>query len=510
MNTYEMKDTVRMQATVGERTVLTELGQEFTLPDYQPEIKRLIRVKATVLPADKYVGGLSAECTGTVDYQILYTGNDGALYSTTQSGEYRFSVPTELPSDVELGEGIVCDVTSVAEQMTGRVQAPRRLSVKCRLRSRIRFYATRAIGGVADGEDLERLYGESVCVRRFLGTGEAVALADEILCDANDRAMRVICAEGQVFLTEVTAGSGCVNCRGELCLKLLCCHDDAPTEPPYTVTRRIPFTQSVPVDGAEVNCEASARGTCTELRVTVEEGRILCEASAVLEARAMRNERIAYVRDLYSTKRACETAHAQVVLPQMIRCANGNFSLNTAIPLEEVGIRAGLSVADLSGTVTVGETEVERGKYYLSGKCRFHAVLCGDGEFSAHELEVPFRYEMEGGDAIPADTDAAVDLISCRARVDGERIGLDAELAVSVALTADAQVALLTEAAFGSETERRHSAFTVCFPSREDTLWSVAKRYRIPVASLLARNDLAEAPAADSADSLANVHFLLV
>ncbi len=499
-----------MQGMVGERSVLTELNQEFTLPDYQPEIKRLLRVKATVLPADKYVGGGSAECTGAVDYSILYMGNDGALYCTTQSGEYRFAVPTELPPDVELGEGILCDVTSSAEQVTGRVQAPRKLSVKCRLRSRVRFYGTRAIGGVADAENLERLYGESVCVRRFLGTGEAFSLADEILCDANDRSMRVISAEGQVFLTDVTAGSGCVNCRGELCIKLLCCHDDTPEEAPYTVTRRIPFAQDVPVDGAEVNCEATACGTCTELRVTVEEGRILCEASVVLETRAMRNERVAFVRDLYSTKQSCETACAQIMMPQLLRCANGNFSINTAIPLEEVGIRQGLSVADLSGTVMLGETECERGKYYLSGRCRFHVILCGDGELSAQELEVPFRYEMEGSDQAPTDTDATVDLISCRARIDGERIGLDAELAVSAALTADLPVKLLTEVALGSELSSRHSAFTVCFPAREDTLWSVAKRYHIPVADLLARNDLADAPAADSPNSLADTKFLLV
>ena len=69
-----------IQAPIGDRTVITELSEEFSLPDYQPEMKRLLRVRATVLPSDQYVGAGNVECSGRIDYSILYTGNDGALY----------------------------------------------------------------------------------------------------------------------------------------------------------------------------------------------------------------------------------------------------------------------------------------------------------------------------------------------------------------------------------------------------------------------------------------------
>ena len=45
----EQRQTARMQAPLGERQIVTELSEDFDLPDYQPEIKRLLRVQARTL-----------------------------------------------------------------------------------------------------------------------------------------------------------------------------------------------------------------------------------------------------------------------------------------------------------------------------------------------------------------------------------------------------------------------------------------------------------------------------
>ena len=303
----ETKGGIRMQVPICDRQLLSEITSDFSLPDYQPEIKRLLRVRATVLPADTYVGTPSAELSGRIEYSILYTGNDGALYCTAQNGEYRLSCPFEMPTDVDLNEGILCDVDTVCDSVIARVAAPRKISVKCRLRSRVQLLGSgvreEAIPA-CDGE-LERLRGRAVTVRRFVGIGEALQLCDEVLCETREGELRVICAESEVFVSEAVAGSGVVNCRGEVCLKLICCREGSDALPTVQ-TRRIPFSQAVASEGVEVNCDASADGICSDVRFTVEEGRILCEMSVVLRTRAQRNEEIEYTRELYSTCCECE------------------------------------------------------------------------------------------------------------------------------------------------------------------------------------------------------------
>lgn len=89
----EQRQTARMQAPLGERQIVTELSEDFDLPDYQPEIKRLLRVQARVSSADTYIGAGNAECSGTVDYSILYSGADGTLYCASQTGSTALRSP---------------------------------------------------------------------------------------------------------------------------------------------------------------------------------------------------------------------------------------------------------------------------------------------------------------------------------------------------------------------------------------------------------------------------------
>lgn len=502
----------RFTSALCDRRVVTELSSDFSLPDYQPEIKRLLSVRATVSPADKYVGTGEAEFSGTVDYSILYAGNDGALYCTSQTGEYRFSVPMESAVDFELSDGLVCDAEIFPELPVGRVIAPRKLSVKCRLRSRIRLYGTRLLTesfkGVAE-ESVRRLRRCTEFKETFVGVSDPIRLSDEILTDASAQALRVICADAVAFVNEVTCGSGCVNCRGEVVLKLLCTNEGEEGAI-FSQLRRIPFSGSVPTDGAEVNCLACARGGVSDVVITVEEGRILCEATVRVEARAERNAEMWFTEDAYSTEAEGECTVRQIALPVLLRAHTGNFSLNTTLSWKEAGLRQDATISDLSVIPFITGLENENGRYVLSGKCHCYALCSVEGDVIMQELELPFRYVTEGSTEEVKDYDADVVAVSCRARTDGERIHVDAELAIALMTHGERRIHALTEAEFSEPIERAGEAYLIAYPSRSDTLWSVAKRYHRAVEDVARMNPIAEGPAADATDSLAGVRYLLL
>ena len=126
----EEHSSLRMQVPLCNRSGMTELSSDFSLPDYLPEIKRLLRVRATVLPPDKYIGAGNADFTGAIEYAILYSDNDGALYCVTERGEYQFAVPLDTVADIDLNDGLTCDSDVIPEAVSGRVAAPRKEPVK--------------------------------------------------------------------------------------------------------------------------------------------------------------------------------------------------------------------------------------------------------------------------------------------------------------------------------------------------------------------------------------------
>ena len=158
----------------------------------------------------------------------------------------------------------------------------------------------------------------------------------------------------------------------------------------------------------------------------------------------------------------------------------------------------------------------EKERYILTGRCRVHLLLCRDGEYSSSEVEFPFRYEKEmgGGHPLPdgsqPEFDGTVKAITCRARMDGERLGIDAELAVAIRMTAPDNLTSLSSVSLGDEITRHAGEYMICFPSANDTLWSVAKRYRVPLAALGAANGVPSSEDPAEIGSLKEINFLIV
>ena len=94
--------------------------------------------------------------------------------------------------------------------------------------------------------------------------------------------------------------------------------------------------------------------------------------------------------------------------------------------------------------------------------------------------------------------------------MDGERIGIDAELCLMLRMTQAQDVTALSRVSMGGETTRRRGEYVICFPASDDTLWSVAKRYNAPLTALALVNGLSSAAEPDSEDSLEGARYLIV
>ena len=114
---------------------------EFVLPDYLPEIRKIIRIDAKAIPSGKFIGSQKAEFAGIVAYTVIYAGAEGELSSTSLSSDYEFSC--NLPSSSEGDFAIVAD-TSV-DNTVCRLFGPRKLSLRSTLKSRTHVYARNKI-----------------------------------------------------------------------------------------------------------------------------------------------------------------------------------------------------------------------------------------------------------------------------------------------------------------------------------------------------------------------------
>lgn len=501
-----------LELSAAEKNVTCELTSDFSLPDYQPEIKRLLRVTASMLPPSKFFGAGEAELTGNIDYYVLYMGSDGEVYCAPLTGEYSVSLPIDNDGGVDLGDELMTAVQMIPESVSGRVTSPRHITVKCRLRTHARIYGkARVICDVKGGGNVEVLRAEAENSHLCFGTGDMLMLTDEVIPDASRGDFRVVCADGQVLINEVSCGRDEVICRGEVHLKLMLGNEDGGV--PSATLRRIPFSSIIPCEGASPESSAYAKGTLAELTVTVDEGRILIECGVLLECVCQKNLRQEYIADIYSTENECECGYRSLSVPRGICAFNRNLTLGESMSLDEAGISAGAIVADTNACAVVDSFSFEGGKCRMVGRCKFNLQLYDGSDYSGTDIEFPFKYEYElsrgeAGNDMECDAEAGV--VFCRARVDGERIGLDAEISLCGRIWENIEHTVLDSCMQGDALSASAGEVTVCYPSSNDTLWSIAKKYNASIDGVIASNKLQRGAPMSSPRSIDGVEYLVI
>ena len=472
----------RFRMPICDKTINTEISGDYTLPDYQAEIRKVLRVGVSVLPPTRFVSGNSAEFGGVVDYELIYVGADGGIYSAPLSAEYGFTAPLEISSDFDLNEGIITVCKINDENTTARVSAPRRLSIKCRLCARVKAYGMMVSGNAtkegADESGIERLFERCMIEYPVMLSGEMLEITAQL--PLTSETQRVAGARGVAVINECSLGDGYLDYKGDVHLSLLTC-DDQDVTSAQTVQKKLPFSDRIECDELDPECRAQARAYVSDVSIEVGDGAIMCTVNVIPAITARRSEELCYTRDLYSTERESDVSYENYVLPSLIGAEVRNFSQSERIPIADTSIQHGSRIVDMTCKPYVEKAECEDGRHVITGNAKYSMLLETNGEFSSYELTLPFKYESAGTDESVAEYDVELQVLSTLGRIEGGNLCIDTELSVSTLFMGKNEITSVCDADFGSEIHRSSGEIIICYPAPDDTPWSVAKKYAVPV-----------------------------
>ena len=467
-----------------ERSFGTEVTGDFTLPDYQNEIRRILHVTPTVLPPAKYVSDSSVEFNGTVDYQVIYVGGDGGVYSVPLSSDYSFSVPLEKVSSADTGSStqVLCSVYS--ENVSTRVSSPRRLNIRCRLRPNVRIYGTVSASsdafGDADAGSMQRRTCRCESLHCESATSDVISVSCSVPTEHDD--IRVCYVDSTVKIDDISSNESGVRCTGEVCIALTCVREESGEL--LTLEGQAPFEGEVDMEGVSADCEIRVRGTVSETSVSVGETGIECAMGIILEAAAYKNGTVEYTDDVYSTDTECECFTRSVSARELLACVNSNFTLSERIPLASLSVPEGAQIIGAIPNVCMDKCSLVAGKYVFVGNAVFCVIYENDGDVWTCDVSVPVRFECDARGGEPVAFDAAVRADSVRLKVADGNLCVDAEMNIVADCFGENVISCVDRVSLGEAFGDRESEIVVCYPLPDDTVWSIAKRYRVAPCSV--------------------------
>lgn len=487
------------QMLICDKHSSVELNSDFTLPDYQPEIRRLLLTKATILPQSEYIGNGNAEINGEINYKITYLGADGGVYCATLSDKYGFSASLDFNSHSVNNEEITLLPSCKTENIGARVLGPRKLNIRTKLDCRIlafspALYAPTLVGA-HNKSSIENLIFETNCINIKRTVNESLILNDFISFDTPNDSVRIIDCSSSVSFSECTPNIDKINVKGDALVKILYCNDGESTHP-LTITKKIPFACELSCAGVNSLFECVARGVCFDERFDFTENGISLELMLSLCATAQRNESVKYIADAYSTEKVCENSSNELSLMNAVRCSHGNLTQNDVFILENIKLSRDAKIIDIVGKCNIGEFEKENGKLIFKGSNDYILLYFLDGEYSSISLNAPVRYELDSKGKLDFEKAfkwyAESSVYSVRARHDGERLFVDCELNLGMILNFENKIEILDEMIFGEYLKKPCGEILLCYPEKDATVWSVSKQYGETQKNIRTKNSIPE------------------
>ena len=482
-----------------DKHLSVELNSDFTLPDYLPEIKRLLSTRAIILPQNEYLGNGNADIQGEICYKITYLGADSCLYSTTLSDKYGFSTSIDFNSHSMMGEEITMIPSCTTESINTRVLGPRKLNVRAKLTCRLMAFSPALylpnLVGAHNKSNIENKISTTTCINIKRSTPESIILNDFITFDSQADDIRIVDCTPTPIINECMATNDKISIKGDVVLKIFYCNENESTHP-LSLLRKLPFSCELLCNGVNSLFECTAHGVCFDERFDFKENGISIEMTLSLSAIAQKNEPVQYIADSYSTEKTCETSSSALFLNNAVRCCSGNLTQNEVFTLDGIKLSPNAKIIDTVAKSSINELCIENEKLVFKGNNAFQVIYFIDGEYSSLSLASPIRYEIDCRSA-PAYNKAIkwcveASTSTVRARHDGERLFLDSELNLSIIIMNEASIEVLSEMIFGEYINKSCGEILLCYPNKNATVWSIGKQYGEPQKKLRNKNAIPE------------------
>lgn len=479
-------------------TVVThDVNEEFSLPDYVPEIRKLLYTKAGVLPESKYIGddgtNSKLEFGGTVTYLLIYTDDDGNLCSLPLTSSY--DAETTL-----MRHPTTVFIDTLVDSVNSRVNAPRKITIKTRLKSKIQGWElSKETEKIENKSTADELFIErnaksikSVSVKPIsLGS---VKFSDKLDMQGAENPRPIWC-DANATVSDVRVQNNSVSVRGEVKIKCICEKNGEM----MALTKTVPIAEEIEAEGVTFGDMARVCARCVSLAISNEQndeaGQLFFDLTCEFEGEVLRNTDQLLTVDCYSTKYETEEKYKTVETYMGVKAQNSSFTISEGIKRKNKEMT---KIIDIMWDPVLEKTEFKSGRAIINGK--LNVAIIGEGEKKENEgpeylfenYEVPFKYAFDTGALQNPIVKCDILMSEPSGRIEGDKIQVNGEIYLAISVLDKNRTEALDVSVLKKDKEIKKNAgcVRVYFPKEGDTLWEIAKKYHITMSALKEQNDL--------------------
>lgn len=499
--------SIGMSVTFYDNYVEQAVDCDITLPDYCPDIMRIIKCTVSVGVTNSKMIGDRATADGDAKIHIVYADEKNKVFCYDY--DYPFSRYAELNGTFD-GAVLLCNAKS--EFVNYRAVSKRRIDVHGAVSVRFRVCGNKNETLISDAA------GDGIQLRKKgLDIADNVAVASktfeisqvENVGEMNGGIGKILDSFASPILSECKIIKGKILLKGELAVRVVYCADNGNNES-CTLSCNIPFNEIAEVSAVEDGC-------CVDVKLNVDclnaepktdndgEYRYMnINADVTAQIGVFSEKSIKAITDAYSTKTQINAKYSPMEFRRVNRKVNESVMCEKNLDLSSMNPD---KIYAFTISKPVARCTFKDNKMTVSGKIPVSIVIIDSDGIPAlceREAEFDFVQSVENSQQLIAEPDISVGGCSCTLTGDA-KANFKAEVFIRATVfeTIKDKVMTSLEAVEGGEKKNKKSGVVIYFCSGNESVWDIARKYNTTVEEIMEENEL-------SADYLENKTMLMI
>ena len=485
-----MEKDIEFVRSIGFGEVFAESASEYVMPDYEPDVRKILFSEAEVRPAGKFIGENEAEFNGIVVYNVIYSDAEGKISGVSFNSDYRLVV--KCP-------GISIENVLIEPRVTNfalRLLSPRKLSAKCSVSASVRVNERQRLcpNGDAFEEKGKEEKRKSVMIRESQCSEMLEReFAEELkrLDGAIEDEVKVIYAKATPITEFSEICDTGAHIKGEIRLCALIVNGDAPVN---LVERNIVLDEIVPFEGIDAETKLIPEILVTSEKAPVkadEDGcTVVFSVIAELTARGEKNVVAKMLTDAYLTDYPTDNKYSDYRYTELFDVVSINERHTAQIPRSEIEEGIIREIPFVKAEPRIESVRLEEKNIVVSMEMRYLGIASeanDDGSISYSPIKHTANYTVSVKnscqDAEKMTAEVRVNSCTADANMDAKTIYLSAPVNISLILSKENSERLLTECFVrrAEKYEDNGALVTVYYPEAEESLFDVAKRFHVSI-----------------------------
>ena len=496
MEQKKLKAPIYSNECIFNNSAEIPIDVDFSLPDYCPDINKILKCKAVSRIASKGINGRNLTVDGSVTVTVIYCDGEQKV----NAYEYQYPFSKTFETGIEIDTATVKCKTK-CEYINCRAVTGRKIDIHGAAGVYIKVNKRKCTDVITDFDDsdIELLRG-SIPATLPMGCAEKYVIMEEELKtgDSQPPVYSLIRYDSAVTVKESKLIAGKAVVKGELIVTVLYCSEDGSFQ---TVRANIPFSQMLEIEGITDSCECETKSDIAYLEIKPRVGASGEAKSFQLNAKihicceSFCNNDVDIVLDAYSRKYQADIIKDDICFNKIKKNITECFSCKKSLDFNENSIS---KIIDLWSDAKTESVKCSDNILYAKGVVTAYIIACNSaGETEFYEKPVEFEYKYDLNESIKGITcEPQIEVSSCSYNLISDKsLELRVELCINAAVYSCNNVKLITDVKTDENKkicEKSDGAMTIYFADSGENIWDIARKYKAKLSEIKQINEIEE------------------